>query len=43
MERLTQKNEFFEYVLPEQNIFGDNQAYEISLCKTDSCYAEYRA
>lgn len=31
MERLTEKNEFFEYVLPEQNIFGDNQAYEISL------------
>lgn len=35
MERLTQKNEFFEYVLPEQNIFGDNQAYEISLGKTE--------
>lgn len=35
MERLTQKNEFFEYVLPEQNIFGDNQAYEISLGETE--------
>ena len=32
--RLTQKNEFFEYVLPCQNVVGDNQATEISLGKT---------
>lgn len=35
MERFTKKNEFFEYVLPEQNIFGDNQATEISLGGTE--------
>lgn len=35
MERFTKKNEFFEYVLPEQNIFGDNQATEISLVETE--------
>ena len=35
MERFTKKNEFFEYVLPEQNIFGDNQATEISLGETE--------
>lgn len=35
MERLTQKDDFFDYVLPEQNIFGDNQAFEISLGKTE--------
>ena len=35
MERLTKKDNFFDYVLPEQNIFGDNQAFEISLGKTE--------
>lgn len=35
MERLTKKDDFFDYVLPEQNIFGDNQAFEISLGKTE--------
>lgn len=35
MKRFTKKNEFFEYVLPEQNIFGDNQATEISLGETE--------
>ena len=41
MKRLTQKNEFFEYVLPEQNIFGDNQAYEISLGETEYTCKKY--
>ena len=35
MERLTQKNEFFEYVLPEQSVMGDNQASEIQLGDTE--------
>ena len=35
MGRLTKKDNFFDYVLPEQNIFGDNQAFEISLGKTE--------
>ena len=35
MERLTKKDDFFDYVLPEQNIVGDNQAFEISLGKTE--------
>ena len=35
MERFTKKNEFFEYVLPEQNIFGDNQAFEISVSENE--------
>ena len=39
--RLTQKNEFFEYVLPEQNIAGDNQASEISLGETDYTCKKY--
>ena len=33
--RLTQKNEFFEYVLPCQNVVGDNQATEINLGETE--------
>ena len=41
MKRLTQKNEFFEYVLPEQNIFGDNQPYEISLGETEYTCKKY--
>lgn len=39
--RPTQKNEFFEYVLPEQNIVGDNQASEISLSETDYTCKKY--
>ena len=35
MERLTQKHDFFDYVLPEQNVVGDNQATEISLGETE--------
>ena len=35
MERLTKKDDFFDYVLPEQNIFGDNQVTEISLGETE--------
>lgn len=35
MDRFTKKNEFFEYVLPEQNIFGDNQAFEISVSENE--------
>ena len=35
MVRLTQKHDFFEYVLPCQNIVGDNQATEISLVETE--------
>lgn len=39
--RLTQKNEFFEYVLPCQNIVGDNQASEISLGETEYTCKKY--
>ena len=41
MERLTQKNEFFEYVLPCQNVVGDNRAYEISLGETEYTCKKY--
>lgn len=39
--RLTQKNEIFEYVLPCQNIVGDNQATEISLDETEYTCKKY--
>lgn len=39
--RLTQKNEIFEYVLPEQNTIGDNQATEISLGETEYTCKKY--
>lgn len=39
--RLTQKNEIFEYVLPEQNTVGDNQATEISLGETEYTCKKY--
>ena len=39
--RLTQKNEFFEYVLPCQNAVGDNQATEISLGETEYTCKKY--
>ena len=39
--RLTQKNEFFEYVLPERNTVGDNQATEISLGETEYTCKKY--
>lgn len=39
--RLTQKNEIFEYVLPCQNIVGDNQATEISLGETEYTCKKY--
>ena len=39
--RLTQKNEFFEYVLPCQNTVGDNQATEISLGETEYTCKKY--
>lgn len=39
--RLTQKNEFFEYVLPCQNIVGDDQATEISLGETEYTCKKY--
>lgn len=39
--RLTQKNEYFEYVLPEQNVMGDNQASEISLGETEYTCKKY--
>lgn len=41
MERLTQKNEFFEYVLPCQNTVGDNQATKISLGETEYTCKKY--
>ena len=41
MERLTQENEFFEYVLPCQNVMGDNQASEISLGETEYTCKKY--
>lgn len=31
--RLTQKNEFFEYVLPEKNNIGDKIVSEVSVCQ----------
>lgn len=39
--RLTQKNEFFEYVLPCQDVIDDNQASEINLCKTEYTCRKY--
>lgn len=39
--RLTQKNEYFEYILPEQNVMGDNQASEISLGETEYTCKKY--
>lgn len=30
--RLTQKNEYFEYILPEKSSVGDKIASEISIC-----------
>ena len=39
--RLTQKNKFFEYVLPCQNVVGDNQATEISLGETEYTCKKY--
>lgn len=39
--RLTQKNEFFEYVLPEQNTVGDNQATEVILGETEYTCKKY--
>ena len=39
--RLTQKNEYFKYVLPEQNVMGDNQASEISLGETEYTCKKY--
>lgn len=39
--RLTQKNDFFEYVLPCQNVVGDNQATEISLGETEYTCKKY--
>ena len=41
MERLTQKNEIFEYALPCQNVVGDNQATEISLSETEYTCKKY--
>ena len=40
-ERLTQKNEYFEYVLPCQNIVGDNQATEVILGETEYTCKKY--
>ena len=31
--RLTEKNEFFEYALPEKNRMGDKIANEVSICQ----------
>ena len=39
--RLTQKNEFFEYVLPCQNVVGDNQATEVILGETEYTCKKY--
>ena len=39
--RLTQKNEFFEYVLPCQDVIDDNQASEINLCETEYTCRKY--
>ena len=39
--RLTQKHDFFEYVLPCQNVVGDNQATEISLGETEYTCKKY--
>lgn len=39
--RLTQKHDFFQYVLPEYNYIGNNQASEISLSETDYTCKKY--
>ncbi len=39
--RLTQKHDFFKYVLPEYNCMGDNQASEIQLQETDYTCKKY--
>ena len=39
--RLTKKNDYFEYLLPCQNIVGDNQASEISLSETEYICKKY--
>lgn len=39
--RLTQKHDFFKYVLPEYNYMGDNQASEIQLEETDYTCKKY--
>ena len=39
--RLTEKNEFFKYVLPCYNINGDNLATEISFSETDYTCKKY--
>lgn len=41
MERLTQKNEFFECVLPCQNVVGDNRATEVVLGETEYTCKKY--
>lgn len=41
MERLTKKDDFFDYILPEQNAVGDNQATEISLGETEYTCKKY--
>ena len=41
MGRLTHKHDVFDYVLPEQNIVGDNQATEISLGETEYTCKKY--
>ena len=41
MERLTQKHDFFDYVLPEQNVVGDNQATEVILGDTEYTCKKY--
>lgn len=41
MERLTHKHDVFDYVLPEQNVVGDNQATEISLGETEYTCKKY--
>ena len=33
--RLTEKNEFFEYALPEKNRMGDKIASEVSICQDE--------
>jgi hypothetical protein len=41
MERLTQKHDFFEYVLPEQNAVGNIQANEILIGDTEYTAKKY--
>ena len=41
MERLTQKHDVFDYILPEQNIVGDNQATEVILGETEYICKKY--